>query len=278
MSTRVLFLIVAYNNHAEVDEFIKMARRLPNSQWLAFSICDNSTKSCVSLDSDDVTLTLRPDNPGYLEGALVALETFVREEGAMPDWIFLTNTDLTFESVEFWDALNGHSASEAVMLAPRITETERRLEKNPHLQEARGSRRLAINALLTSTTSLAYGYMVLSVMRDRLGARAPKRPVLSRRPGESSTMYAPYGAIVGFSRTCLEAHALPRDVPLFAEEFVIAEVARRSHVPVVYEPRIYVHHHAHAATGLLASRQRAAMLRVAFKYIWRYHRDPFPSI
>lgn len=276
MNARVLFLIVAYQNHAEVDEFIKMTRRLPNSRRVAFSICDNSTSNSVSLGSTDVTLTRRPDNPGYLEGALAALETFVRDNGAMPDWIFLANTDLTFESAEFWDGLNGYNASEAVLLAPRVTETESRLDKNPHQQEPYSAGRLAVNALLTSTNSLAYGYLTLSALRDRYGARAPKRPVASNRRDGASTMYAPYGAIVGFSRAFFEANDLPRNVPLFAEEFAIAEVARRSHVPVVYEPRIHVHHHAHATTGLLGSRRQAALLRVAFRYIWRYSREPFP--
>lgn len=276
MSARVLFLVVAYNNYAEVDEFIRMTRCLPDSELLAFSICDNSKMGEGSLGSDEVTVTWRPDNPGYLEGALTALETFVRENGAMPEWVFLTNTDLTFESTGLWEGLGRHSASEAVLLAPRVTETDSKLDKNPHLQRARGSKRLAFNALLTSTTSLAYVYLALSAMRDRFGARAPKKPVPPDRPDGFSTMYAPYGAIVGFSRAFLEGHALPRNVPLFAEEFAIAEVARRSHVPVVYEPRIHVHHHAHTTTGLLGSRRRAAMLRVSFQYIWRFCREPFP--
>lgn len=274
MTASVLFLIVAYNNHDEVDEFISRCRALPDAPRFAFSVCDNSETGETPLGVPGMTLVRRPDNPGYLEGALVAFEAFAREQGALPDWIFLTNTDLTIETLDLCKVLDSYEASQRMLLAPRITETGMLIDMNPFLICRRSDWRLALNAILASTVSLAYGYILVSEFGFQRERRRRKRQTLGR---QAELMYAPYGAMIGFSRAFLEAEALPRNVPLLAEEFVIAEVARRAGVPIFYEPGIHVHHNAHATTGPMMTRRRAAQLHVAFQYIWRYARRPFPT-
>lgn len=265
-----LFLVVAYQNHDEVDRFIAQIRSLPDGDQLALSVCDNSPEG--GSHSNDVTWVNRPDNPGYLEGALVALEAHHRRFGTVPDWVFLTNTDLSIESTDLLAVLGQYNATQPVVLAPRVTETEARLDKNPHLLNPRTAKHLGLNAALTATPTLARGFLTASALRDRSGTRTSK----PQEPSTAATMYAAYGAIIGFSSAFLDAHPLPRCVPLFSEEFVIAEVARRAGVPVTYEPRIVAYHEAHATTGLLPSRKRAVLISRAFRYIWRYRARAFP--
>jgi hypothetical protein len=82
-------------------------------------------------------------------------------------------------------------------------------------------------------------------------------------------MYAVYGAIIVFSRGFLSRVDLPEHVPLLAEEFAIAEVARRADVPITFEPRLHMHHDPHTTTGPAVTPRRAAMLSKAFRYISR---------
>jgi GT2 family glycosyltransferase len=267
----VVFLLVAYGNLAEVERFVAETRRAEPSSAVSFAVCDNSPTSVpTSLeDRDDVVLVRRPDNPGYLPGGLAALKTWVSATGGLPDWAVLSNTDLTTESTGLLDVLAEHDPTRPLVLAPRITEGEARIEKNPHLRLARSPRRHRLNHVVTRTPGFAYGYLVLSRVRLQLRLRRATGPggVAEGVAPTGSTMYSPYGAQIFFSRGFLERDALPSDVPITAEEYVIAERARREGAPVVFEPRISVHHDPHTTTGPKVSWPRAVRLSRAFAYI-----------
>ena len=147
----VVFLLVAYGNLAEVERFVAETRRAEPSSAVSFAVCDNSPTSVpTSLeDRDDVVLVRRPDNPGYLPGGLAALKTWVSATGGLPDWAVLSNTDLTTESSGLLDVLAEHDPTRPLVLAPRITEGEARIEKNPHLRLARSPRRHRLNHVVT---------------------------------------------------------------------------------------------------------------------------------
>lgn len=264
--TDVLFLLVIYGNHEEVAEFIS-GREADTTTRYAYAVCDNSrgSENWRPPPDADALVVERPDNPGYLEGALFALDCYIESRGLLPNWVFLANTDLTFSSTHLSAILNGgYDASQAVVIAPRISDGKG-LERNPHLLAPRPLWRLAVNSVLTRFVVVAYCYLVASSVLSWL----------LRRGGVSdsdspSTVYAPYGAIVGFSRRFLEDVVVPRNVPLLAEEFVLAEVARRAGVPVAFEPRIRVHHSGRSTTGPSVSWDRARLLSAAFQYIYTF--------
>lgn len=273
MAECCLVLLVAYKNMEEVDAFIDHIRPLFRPGSLSISVCDNSRdhKESRFESASNVTMVHRPDNPGYLEGGLVALEAY-RASGGEADWIVLTNTDLSFQFGNPCDLLaSSYDSSEPLVIAPRVTEGAQAIEKNPHVLSRRSQRRLRLNHALTATPWLSLGYLTASALRRRWG----KGAIEERRSSEGwaakfpqgTRFYSPYGAIVIFSRGFFEAGGLPRNVPLLSEEYFIAEAAAELDAPVIYDPRIHVHHVAHATTGPRVTLRRARMASKAFAQI-----------
>lgn len=245
----------------EVGEFIERIRvHLPNA---LFAVCDNTEVRGTDVPlPPEVVVCRRPDNPGYMEGALVAWEALrsVRPSCDV-DWVVISNTDLQVVQLAS-TSLDGFDPGVPLVLAPRITEGVNSIEKNPHLVRRRSRRRLWINHLATKGLPLALGYLMLSAGRMRFARRRDVRGSFTPR-----TVYAPYGAMMFFSRAFWDAARFPRYVPLLAEEFVVAEMATLLGASVVYEPAIHVHHDANTTTGPKLTRRRAAMLSRAFAYI-----------
>jgi GT2 family glycosyltransferase len=267
----IVFLLVAYGNLTDVEQFVDHVRHVEPSPAIRFAVCDNSqTSGETGLEKrTDVVLVRRPDNPGYLPGGLAALQASTRDHGELPDWAILSNTDLTFENTDLVAVLGDYDPRTPVVLAPRITEGPDRIEKNPHLLQPRSRTRHRVNHYVTLTPWLAFGYLVLSRIRLALRTRRFARGSESRITATAgSTMYSPYGAMIVFSRGFLEREALPPDAPITTEEYVVAEQARREAAPVVFEPRIHVYHDPHTTTGPKVSWPRAVRLSRAFAYIY----------
>jgi GT2 family glycosyltransferase len=268
----LLWLLVAYGNMPEVDRYVDDLRRLPHSEQFRFAICDNSSVPTPSRHAGaaDVDVVIRPDNPGYLEGALVAMES-ATARGAAPDWVALSNTDLEICSGNPLDALREWRPDSPVVIAPRITEGAGMTEKNPHLVRPRTLRRHAINAKVTSMKAGALAYTALHAVRwkisQALGTSRHDTTEWDAAHPDGTRFYSPYGALMFFSRGFFEAGGLPHGVPLLAEEYFIAETARELGAPVVFAPAIHVHHTPHSTTGPKVTRLRADLLTTAFRAV-----------
>lgn len=276
--TPVLFLLVAYGNADDVVGFVRTMSDLDPA--LSFAVCDNTEDQSESsrerlrgaLSGYSAEVVFRPDNPGYLDGALAALSGWRQAHpDDRPHWVILSNTDLTVEGELFSVVLGDHPHDEPRVLAPRLTEGAARVEKNPYQLAPRSLLRHRLNAWVSVTRWTAYGYVGLSSVRRSLHRRRLGRaPVPTSAPAPSgTTMYAVYGALIVFSRGFLDRVDLPAGVPLQAEEFAIAEAARRAQVPVTFEPRLHMHHDAHTTTGPYLTLRRAGQVSVAFRYIAR---------
>lgn len=270
----LLWLLVAYRNLDQVDDFVDALRALPGSDRFSFAICDNSPTSGVSRHSAeaDTVFLSRPDNPGYLEGALLGLDAY-RDRGGVPDWVTISNTDLDFVTGNPIDALERHDSAVPLVLGPRITEGASLIEKNPHVLERRSLGRLRANAAATWTPPMAMLYQVVSLARwtisSRRGTTRHDPEAWAARCPAGTHFYSPYGAVIFFSHGFFEAGGLPRDVPLLSEEYFVAEAAADAGAEVLYEPRIHAHHAANITTGRKVTLSRARRTSHAFKIIYR---------
>lgn len=266
--TDLLWLLVAFNNMEEVETFIETAPAGDGGRSNAFAVCDNSSVSTVSprlAARSDVLLIQRPDNPGYLEGGLAALDAYVARHG-MPKWVALSNTDMEFVTGDPWPELEKIVESKAIV-APRITEGADEKERNPHMLHRRTRRRIRAAAVVGGSTIGALVYQAVYQLRRRIRSKgAPRGHVETYvHPSMRKHMYAPFGAQIYFSGEFLTKVGLPRRVPLFTEEYFIAETARQAASPIIYVPSIHVRHIGHATTGTAYSIRRARLLSQAFR-------------
>lgn len=270
MNPDIIWLLIAYNNMADVDSFVDQLDQLrgPTARYL-FAICDNSSTHVRSRHEGrhDVFTVERGDNPGYLDGARAALDAVPAEVKDRVGWVALSNTDLTFVSGDPSDILCRFPAGAPLVVAPSISEDDGAIEKNPHVLVPRSLARHRINHAVTCTPALARGYLLLSWGRHQLRLSRPAET--GEVAPQGLRMYSPYGAMIFFNRAFVQHPGLPAGVPLLAEEYAIAEAARHVGAPVLYEPEIRVAHDAHTTTGPKVGRARAAMLTKAFAYIAR---------
>ena len=270
----ILWLLVAYKNLDQVDDFVDSLRAIPGSGRFSYAICDNSPMPGVSrhTGSPDTVVVARPDNPGYLEGALVGLDAHTRAGGS-PEWVAISNTDLELRSGNPLDALASHDPGRPLVIAPRITEGESLIEKNPHVLERRSLGRLRANAIVARTPRAAMLYQLGSLVRWKLshkrGTTRHDSTSWEHRFPAGTQFYSPYGAIVFFSRGFFSVGGLPRNVPLLSEEYFVAEAAVDAGAPVLYEPAIHVHHAANITTGPKVTLARARGTSKAFRTIYR---------
>lgn len=262
----LLLLLIAYNNGDEVRDFIDHARRRLGDS-VSIAVCDNSLQPDEIGFADADVAVHRPENPGYWGGGMAALEAYRAAGNFEPSWVGLSNTDLTFERTDTIELLNEWGVDRPLVVAPRITEGEDRVEKNPHLSRARSTTRLKLNHLATATPRLAYMYLVLTAAKYHAARAVGRVPSLVDLPSRGTAMHSPYGALIFMNRRFLEAATIPDHVPLLAEEWAIADGARRIGAKVVFEPGIHVLHDPHTTTGPKVGMGRAHMLSTAFKFI-----------
>lgn len=266
--TRLLWIAVAYGNRNEVAQFVDGVAPI-GGELYGWAICDNSAEPVPALNvSTSHVFVSRPDNPGYLEGALVCIDEWRARYGTLPEWVVLTNTDMKLVSGDPLDALKKFDPTVPIVLAPRITEGPTSIEKNPHVLVSRPRWRMRVNRWAAATTGLAWLYLVASRARLALNGRRRRRTVRNGRPSDAdpaTLMFAPYGAMIFFSRAFLELNAIPRNVPLMTEEYFIGEASRAAGAPVVYVPEIHAHHAAHQTTGAKVSWQRARAISRGFE-------------
>lgn len=271
----ILWLLIAYNNLEEVDEYIDQLDSIKEERSIyRYAITDNSPTTGVSKHADrsDVAFVARTDNPGYLDGGRAALSA-ARDVGwASERWVALSNTDLLWTSGDPAPRLGEHRHEAPCIIAPRVTEGSPPIDKNPHVIRRRTSRRLALNYVATSTVATSLVYHLAALIRSRLGRgtsadrRTPSAWARQYPPG--TEFYSPYGAVMFFSQGFDAENSLPANVPLLSEEYFIAEAASRIPAPVVYEPRIHAFHDAHTTTGPKIHPRRARGTRTAFKAIY----------
>lgn len=279
--TTFLWLLVVYKNGDEVASFINQLRALPGSDQFRYAVCDNSPDSGTShaILGDDVVWVRRPDNPGYLEGAWVAREEYLRRSPVeAPSWTAISNTDLTLASSDVLAALSSWDESLPWLIAPRITEGDHRSEKNPHVFQSRPLWRHRVNAWVTSTRLSSLIYLAMWAGRSRLSAArhvARHDGAQWQRTHPAGTeFYSPYGALMLFSRGFFEHDGeLPRNIPLQSEEYFLAEAAIERGAPVVYVPDIHAHHAGHSTTGPKVNWTRAAAVSRAFRAIYEHSRS-----
>lgn len=264
----VLLLAVIYRNHGEVEEFCRRLKET-NGDDVRIVVCDNSPRAeQAQILNADLTVG-RPDNPGYLDGGIEALKASLEAGWELPAWTALSNTDLDFGSGRAFLTLGTYDPSKPIIIAPSILEGASMTEKNPHVLQPRSRLRHRLNRIATYTPTVAIAYLAVSALRVRGRTSRPTPPAPS-----DGRMYSPYGALIIFSNAFVSRFGLPAGVPLLAEEWAVAEHARSTDTPVVFEPRISVLHDPHSTTGGKVTRRRGAMLSRAFRHVargWKGH-------
>ena len=213
----------------------------------------------------NVSLLESDRNRGYFGAARWALEHYLSAH-ALPDWTIVCNNDIMFER-DFFAQLFSRDPREAGVRAPAIIPELTGIDCNPFYRQ-RPTRWQVVrfqfwlsNYWLMATKQLLAP--AFRKMRHRFYFWRQRKP-----PTGVARIYAPHGACIIFSRRYFEAGGYIDDgFFLYAEEFSVAEIARRRGIPVVHDTALLVRHNAHHSTGRLLTRDMFRRQQEGLRYL-----------
>lgn len=266
----VLVLCVNYHNEQNTQDFIYDLLRQEFTSLLRIIVVDNNEGK--NLDSRLSTLAevdprvriLHPTrNLGYFGAANWGLQKYLTN-APLPNWIIVSNTDISFPGSDFFTLLFSLYPNNApTVLAPSIESTLSRVDQNPQIRQRPSEIRWRLYTWIFRYYPTFTLYYVMSLLKHILyGFLRKIIRFASNRENISQlhpqVIYAPHGSFILFHRSYFDAGGnLEQDTFIFAESIIIAETIRRLGLSIIYDPRLSVLHHEHAATGIFKSRKIA---------------------
>lgn len=194
-------------------------------------------------------------NLGYFGGARLGWEDWRRGSRALPDWVVVSNVDVAFSPDEFFPRLlDSDYPKDVAVVAPSIVSRARRGDWNPKISTRPTAERMRFYTRLYRNHWLFNAYEQAAGLKYALqgiGRRGPARP-----SSETTSIYAPHGACLPFTRAYFERGGT-LDYPgfLFGEEIFVAETARQLGLRILYDSRLRMTSRDHVSTGRFRSRQ-----------------------
>ncbi len=189
----------------------------------------------------------------------------MRTKGTDPEWIVVSNVDLSLDPVTFVATLQRQGCPGLGVIAPRITSSLSRRELNPYMVERP-------SALTMHFYKLVFHYYPSMLLYETLALLVARvlKPFRGGRRGAGPfgrAIYAPHGCFIVFSREYFRKGGTLEHPPfLFGEEISVAEAARLSSLQVRFCPELHIEHSEHASIGALSSRRIHRFLAEASAY------------
>jgi len=216
-----------------------------------------------------------PHNLGYFGGADYGLKQYLANS-ELPDWVIVCNVDIEFKDSQFFNTLRELDSSESLgVVAPRIWSARWKRDLNAKISQRPTNRRMLFYKVILGNYYLQLAYEILSILKEgvRAGIREGlalfrRHPEIDKQIKEASSIYAPHGSCMIFSRRYFSAGGnFEYSAFLFGEEIFVAETAMRLGLAVSHCPWLWVLDHEHASTGVIRSRRIAGYLKDSTNYL-----------
>lgn len=247
----IVVICIDYHSHDESTGYI--SNLLGNNSRLNVILVCNSGKESFDndfLSHDRLHVYDFGKNVGYMQAAHLGLSEYINSHD-IPDWVILSNTDITLEAGSFFSKLENDNRIDSI-IAPEIISIDG-YHQNPFLINRPSLRKLNFLKLVYSNSLSFYLYNQLSKFKLKFKKRQARK--------SSGVIYAPHGSFIIIGKYFFESGLnLEHPMFLYGEELLLAERARTKNINTIYDPSYKILHHEHIATGKLASRFKAKCL------------------
>jgi GT2 family glycosyltransferase len=263
-----LLICVKYGSDEETDHYLESVRSLQSQSSMHVLVVDNtldgswgqrsSQFNCIAVQASQ--------NLGYFGGARYGLSHYL-SENPLPDWVIVSNVDLTIADPKFLDHLFPlKDDPDLGVVAPSIRSNLTGRDQNPYLATRPSSLRMHFYKWLYRSWLLLNAHELASAaVHKLLGVLRSGRS--SDSEGSRREIYAPHGSFLIFSKTYFERDGdLQFPEFLFGEEIYVAEKLRTLKLKAIYEPSLVVIHEEHQSTKLFKSRPIAAYVAASAAY------------
>lgn len=264
----MLVICVNYNNDDETASFIEQLLKQDNfynGRIILVNNGDKINKLLADLCSNQQRIRFyqADKNLGYFGGAWWGLKQYL-EEFPMPEWIIVSNTDIHFPDLNFFEKLiRYHSSQPPAVVAPDImmqsSDGGLLVKQNPHLKYRPSRFRMLSYKLIYKFYLLGLMYETACRIKMQVGASLfnGKSMMNSRNEFERyEEIYAPMGAFIIFNRKYFDVGGtLYHGCLLFGEEISVAETVYKRRLNVLYDARLRVIHSGHGTTSMIKSKK-----------------------
>lgn len=220
-----------------------------------------------------------PRNLGYFGGANFGLGQYL-VSAPLPEWVIVCNVDIEFRDSQFFSKLRELESRESLgVVAPRIWSARSKRNLNAKISQRPTNRRMIFYKVIFGNYYLQLVYEILSFLKEGLGvgiregrALFRRHPEIDKQTKEASSIYAPHGSCMIFSRRYFKAGGnFEYSVFLFGEEIFVAETAMRLGLSISHCPWLWVLDTEHASTGIIRSRKIAGYMKDATNYLVEHY-------
>jgi len=201
-------------------------------------------------------------NLGYFGGAWWGLNQYL-SKFSMPEWIILSNTDIHFPDLDFFQKIAHYKAKTLpAIIAPEIvfqsSDGWLLVKQNPHFTKRPSKYRMLFYKYINRFFLLGMAYNFLSNIKNYTGIKnlIVNKLIKLKATTEKKqkVIYAPHGAFIIFNRLYFDSGGtLKHGCLLFGEEISVAETAYILKLPVLYDSSLCVIHTGGGTTSLIPS-------------------------
>jgi GT2 family glycosyltransferase len=265
---QTLLVCVNYDSDEETACYLRSLHSLEQHKLNVVVVDNGEHRGGTSLVSDaNVSVLRSPTNLGYFGGARYALSLYL-ERNPLPDWVIVSNVDLTIQDSNFMERLAQLNLSpDVAVIASSIRSNLTGIDQNPYLRSRPARWRMHSYKWLYRSRVALNTHELTSAVFHRLTAAASRKKQSRDIEFSSQEIYAAHGSFLIFSKNYFERGGdLNYPEFLFGEEIYVAEKVRSLGMKVLYEPSLVVVHEEHRSTKLFKSREVAAYVAASAAY------------
>ncbi|WP_233004652.1 glycosyltransferase family 2 protein [Exiguobacterium aurantiacum] len=270
----MLVILINYKNSIETVNYVEeLSRQNLFNQLMKIRIVDNSEneEEYYSLKNKlekykNVEVINPNENLGYFNAANLAFKKYVREN-SLPEWVIISNTDISYESQDFFEQLlTLYSKGINGIIAPSILSSSSMTDQNPYAKYRFTKGKLVFYKNLYKSQFLTTLASYFVRMKRSYKKQTSTNENYTENP--TSEIYAPHGAFIIFNKLYFQNGGdLNYKSFLFCEEIYLGELSKANGLQVVYDNRFKVIHHEHSTVSLLKKNKLLHYSKESIEYI-----------
>ena len=248
---KLLISVVCFNNDDEVLKFANLLSKQKNSNSLVLIVTCNKVRDFSSLTNQMKKIKLETyiydlnENVGYLPGLLYGFNRYISEVNCDFDWILMSNTDITFDSSDFFEKfINAEIDLNTWCVGPDIILTRCGKHQNPFLIKRPSRKKIYLWIFVNSNIFMHNFYHFLSKIKSKF---VKKHGNLSDCV---SNVYSVHGCSFFIRKELAkDLFSLKEKTFMYGEELLISENVLKNNKEILYFPKISLHHNENQVTG-----------------------------
>lgn len=263
---RILFLVNHYHNQDEVHHFIRSMVRdyLVEECLFQIYICNNGGELSLSDFSHcqlELALVQPEQNLGYLGGVDKLWNVYKLNYDSNPDFTFICNTDIEFETDFFEQLFAKKIDQDLAMIAPKILGNDGKEENRWYAKRISFLKLIGLYLLAISPSLNRW-----VEHKKKLNRPIKSKNITKNDASKNTYIYSPHGSAMILLPSFWEnGGSLQAPFFLYGEEVFLGEQIHQMGFKVLYSSDLVVHHHENQQTKKIALSQKLKWKREA---IW----------